>query len=92
MNDDAIRALLTSVEPAGFIDRTPGTVAFLRSKVEEAGGDPEDVARWVKERGGRVDTTIPWRRKQAHGPRYRHQESPGKDFYVVPKEALAERS
>jgi hypothetical protein len=76
------------VEPAAFIDRTPGTVAILRSRVEEAGGDPDAVARWVKAHGGRVDRTLAYRRRQAYGPRFREQESPGKDFYVVPTEAL----
>ncbi len=90
MNDDTIRNFLASIEPSPFIDRTPGTIAILRSKVEDAGGDPEAVARWVTAQGGRVDRTIPWQRGQQYGPRYRQQESPGKDFYVVPVEALAD--
>ena len=88
MNDDEIRALLTSVQPSEWIDRTPDTVAILRSRVEEAGGDPDAVAEWVTAHGGRVDRTLAYYRKGL-GPRYRQQESPSKEFYVVPTEALA---
>ncbi len=89
MNDDPIRALLASVPPAGFIDRTPGTVALLRSRVEEAGGDPDAVAQWVKAHGGRVDRTARYLRAGL-GARPRQQESAGEEFYVVPTEALAQ--
>jgi hypothetical protein len=89
MSDDEIRALLASVRPSAFIDRTPGTVALLRSRVEEAGGDPGAVARWVETRGGRVDRTLPYRQK-GHGERYGQKLSEPEEFYVVPVEALAE--
>ena len=89
MNEDEIRALLGSVRPSAFIDRTPGTVALLRSRVEEAGGDPDAVARWVEARGGRVDRTLPYR-QQGHGKRYGHKLSEAEEFYVVPVEALGE--
>lgn len=88
MTEDEIRALLATVQPSSFIDRTPGTVAVLRSRVEEAGGDPDAVARWVDAHGGRVDRTLPYRR-QGRGPRYGGKESPAEEFYVVPTEALA---
>jgi hypothetical protein len=84
-----MRALLASVQPAGFIDRTPGTVAFRRSRVEEAGGDPDAVAQWVKTHGGRVDWTPRYLRRGL-GARPRQQESAGEEFYVVPTEALAQ--
>ena len=87
--DDEIRTLLASVQPSAFIDRTPGTVALLRSRVEGAGGDAEAVARWVEARGGRVDRTLPYRQK-GHGPRYGQKLSEAEEFYVVPVEALAE--
>ena len=89
MTEDEIRALLASVQPSAFIDRTPGTVALLRSRVEEAGGDPDAVARWVEARGGRVDRTLPYR-QQGHGERYGPKLSEAKEFYVVPVEALGE--
>ena len=79
--------LLTSVQPSRWIDRTPDTVAILRSRVEEAGGDPDAVADWVRAHGGRVDRTLDYYRKGL-GPRYRQLESTGKEFYVVPTEAL----
>ena len=89
MNGDAVRTLLAHMAPSGFIDRTPGTVAFLRSRVEEAGGEPEAVARWVKACGGRVDRTPPYRRRGL-GSRCGQRESSGEEFYVVPSEALAQ--
>jgi hypothetical protein len=89
VHDDPIRALLASVQPSGFIDRTPGTVALLRSRVEEAGGDPDAVAQWVRAHGGHVDRAPAYRRK-GMGARYRTQESSGEEFYVVPTEALAQ--
>ena len=89
MDDDPIRALLASVQPSGWIDRTPDTVAILRSRVEAAGGDPDAVAEWVRAHGGRVDRTPAYLRKGL-GPRYRQHESSGKEFYVVPNDALAQ--
>lgn len=88
MDDDAIRALLSSVEPSGWIDRTPDTVAILRSRVEEAGGDADAVSEWVLTHGGRVDRTPRYLRKGL-GARPRQSESSGAEFYVVPTEALA---
>ena len=44
MNDEKIRALLASVQPSDWIDRTPHTVAILRSRVEAAGGDGAEPA------------------------------------------------
>lgn len=86
---DPIRALLASVQPSVFIDRTPGTVALLRSRVEEAGGDPDAVAEWVKARGGHVDQTQSYRRRGV-GARYGGRESVSEQFYVVPTEALSQ--
>ncbi len=88
MNDDEVRTLLNSVQPSGWIDRTPDTVAILRSRVEEAGGDPDAVADWVKAHGGRLDRTLRYLR-QGSGPRPRQTESSGQEFYVVPVDALA---
>ena len=89
MHDDPIGALLASVQPSGFIDRTPDTVALLRSRVEEAGGDPDAVAQWVRAHGGHVDRTPTYRGTGAAG-RYRTHGSSGEEFYVVPTEALAQ--
>lgn len=89
MTDEQIRALLTSVQPSPFVDRTPGTVAVLRSRVEEAGGDHEAVARWVEAKGGRVDRTLPYRLR-GQGSRYGFKSSDAAEFYVVPLDALAE--
>jgi len=88
VNDDKVRALLISVQPSGWIDRTPDTVAILRSRVEAAGGDPDVVSKWVTAHGGHVDRTPAYYRKGL-GARPRQQESSGDEFYVVPTEALA---
>lgn len=88
VTEEQIRGLLASVEPSPFIDRTPGTVALLRSRVEEAGGDPEAVARWVEAKGGRVDRTLGFQ-LPAKGQTPGHKLSRAQFFYVVPTEALA---
>ena len=88
MTEKEIRALLSSVAPSPFIDRTPGTVALLRARVEEAGGDPDAVARWVEAKGGRVDSTQAYF-VAGHGPRCGQKVSNSKEFYVVPEDALA---
>jgi len=87
VNDEQIRALLTAVEPSRWIDRTPDTVAILRSRVEQANGDPDAVSEWVRAHGGHVDRTQSYRRKGS-GPRCGERESWGEEFYVVPTEAL----
>ncbi len=76
------------MQPSGWIDRTPNTVAILRSRVEEAGGDPDAVAEWVGAHGGHLDRTQAYRRR-GMGPRYGQKETSGQEFYVVPTEALA---
>ena len=86
--DNDIRALLCSVKPSAFIDRTPGTVALLRWRVEEAGADPDAVARWVEAKGGHVDRTQAYR-AGGTGARLGAKQSNAEDFYVVPTEALA---
>jgi hypothetical protein len=88
VTEKKIRTVLSSVQPSPFIDRTPGTVAILRSKVEEAGADPDAVARWVEAKGGRVDRTQPFF-VAGHGPRCGQRAAEAKEFYVVPTEALA---
>ena len=89
MTENEIRALLASIPPSPFLDKTPGTVTVLRSLVEEAGGDPDAVARWVEAKGGRVDKTQPFQ-LPALGPNFGRKISTGKVFYVVPTEALAD--
>ena len=88
MTEKQIRALLASVEPSPFIDRTPGTVALLRSRVEEAGADADAVDRWVEANGGRVDRTLGFQ-LPAKGQTPGHKLSRAQAFYVVPTEALA---
>lgn len=87
MTDEDIQALLAGLQPSPFLDRTPGTVALLRARVEEAGGDPDAVARWVEANGGRVDRTLSFR-QAGHHERYGRKTSESKEFYVVPTDAL----
>ena len=88
MKDEDIQALLAGLQPSPFLDRTPGTVALLRARVEEAGGDPDAVARWVEAHGGRVDRTFSYR-LAGHHERYGRKIAPPKEFYVVPTEVLS---
>ena len=88
VTDKKIRAVLASVTPSGFIDRTPGTIAVLRRRVEEAGADPDAVARWVEANDGRVDRTQS-HRVVGKGPRFGAKESTAEEFYAVPTAALA---
>ena len=89
MTENEIRALLASIPPSPFLDKTPGTVTVLRSLVEEAGGDPDAVARWVEAKGGRVDKTQPFQ-LPALRPKLGRKIFTGKVFYVVPTDALAD--
>ena len=88
VTEKQIRKLLSSAKPSPFIDRTPGTVAVLRSRVEGAGADPDAVARWVEAKGGRVDRTQPFF-VSGHGPRCGQKVKDAEEFYVVPVDALA---
>ncbi len=88
VTDKKIRALLASVEPSPFIDRTHGTVALLRSRVEAAGADVDAVVQWVEAKGGHVDRTQAYR-VGGRGHRFGEKLTQAEDFYVVPTEALA---
>jgi len=88
VTDNEIRTLLSSVKPSPFIDRTHGTVALLRCRVEEAGADLDAVERWVEAEGGRVDRTLSYR-VGGGGPRFGAKLSNAEDFFVVPTESLA---
>ena len=88
MTEKQIRKILSSAQASPFIDRTPGTVAVLRSRVEGAGADPDAVARWVEAKGGRVDRTQPYF-VAGQGPRCGQKVSDAQEFYVVPVDALA---
>jgi hypothetical protein len=86
MADDPIRALLVRLPPSSFIPTEPGMVAIVRSRVVDAGADPEAVGRWVEDHGGYLDRTNPIPRRGL-GPSYGQRE-PGEDFYAVPRDAL----
>ncbi len=87
MADDPIRVLLARLTPSSFIPTEPGMVAILRSRVVDAGADPDAVARWVEGHGGYVDATLPLRRRGL-GPSYGKAQQ-GEDFYAVPRDALS---
>jgi hypothetical protein len=92
MEDDPIRALLASLEPAGFTPKPPGTVAISRSAVaaavEESGQDPEAVAAWISEKGGRLMRPPPARSRERRAGRQVAQTVPVDPCYVIPAQAL----
>ena len=40
------------LQPSRWIDGTPDTVDGQRSRLEEAGGDPDVISEWVRAHGG----------------------------------------
>ncbi len=55
---DPIRELLADIQPALFLGNPSGTVAIMKDKVVEAGGDPDKVLEWVREHGGYPDKSF----------------------------------
>lgn len=83
---DPIRKLLAGVAPAPFVWAPKGHVVIMQDKVEEAGGDLDEVLAWVEEHGGQLDRTIPvasTRRGVSAVPKPK-----GRQYYVVPQDAL----
>ncbi len=88
MDDDSIRAMLARLPPSKMIPTDePGMVAILRSRVVDARGDPDAVARWVQDHGGYVGRTQP-ASHEGRGPRRRRMEA-SEQFYAVPRDALS---
>lgn len=86
MSDEKIRKLLAAVTPEPFIWAPKGHVVLIQTRVEEAGGDAEEVLAWVEARGGYVDRTLPvvsTRRGVTNIPK-----PVGKKYYVVPETSL----
>ena len=87
MSDEEIRALLAGIRPAPFIWAPKGHVVIIKTHVEEAGGDVDEVLAWVEAAGGYADRTLPvvaTRRGVTSIPK-----PIGKTYYVVPEPALA---
>jgi hypothetical protein len=83
--NDPIRTLLSGIAPALFLGNPTGTVAIMRDKVVEAGGDPDEVLAWVREHGGYPDKTFGVRARQGFDMR---PKAPSKHYYVVPEDVL----
>ncbi len=82
---DPIRELLADIQPALFLGNPSGTVAIMKDKVVEAGGDPEEVLEWVREHGGYPDKSFGVRTRQGFDMR---PKPASKHYYVVPEDAL----
>jgi len=82
---DPLRTLLAGLPPALFLGNPPGTVAIMREKVVDAGGDPGEVLEWVREHGGYPDKTFGVRARQGFDMR---PKAASKHYYVVPEDAL----
>ena len=90
MADDPIRVLLASLPKANMIPTPPGTVAIVRSRVKEAGGDLDAVAAWVESHGGSAERTRPLKSRAPRAGRSGARVVPAEAFYVVPRDALSE--
>ena len=82
---DPIKELLADITPALFLGNPSGTVAIMQDKVEEAGGDLDEVLEWVREHGGYPDRTFGVRARQGFDMR---PKAPSKYYFVVPEDAL----
>ena len=82
---DPIAKLLAGIAPALFLGNPTGTVAIMQDKVEQAGGDPEEVLEWVRAHGGYPDKSFGVSTAQGFNMR---PKRPSKHFYVVPEDAL----
>jgi len=83
--DDPIAKLLAELAPAMFLGNPSGTIAFWEDKIVDAGGDPDEVLAWIRERGGYPDKSFAVSTRSALSPR---AQRPTKAFYVVPEDAL----
>ena len=82
MPEDPIRSLLSRLAPSP-IPAPSGMVAYTRSSIQQAGGDPDAVAEWAVGHGGFIGHT------HAHGPPWHHVS--GEIYYAVPQQALRYR-
>jgi len=90
MVEDPIRALLSRLPKSSMLPRPAGAVAITRSRVVEAGGDPDTVAAWIESHGGSVQRTRPIKSRGLRPGRYVAREVPAEAFYVVPRDELSE--
>ena len=86
VDEGAIRRCLGDIEWSPEIPSPAGTVAILRTRVEAAGADVDEVDHYVIRHGGQVRRTT---------DRHRHgwdgnfgARIDGVEFYVVPRSAL----
>lgn len=78
---DPIHKLLCGLPQAMFLGNPPGTIAIWAHKVEEAGGNLEEVHAWVKAHDGSRDKSYSVTTRSGFSVR----EQPGnKHFFVLP--------
>jgi hypothetical protein len=82
---DPIKALLAGIPPALFLGNPTGTVAIMRDKVVDAGGDPDEVLAWVRAHRGYPDKSFGVRARQGFDLR---PKAPSKHYFVVPEDEL----
>lgn len=83
-----MRELVAAIETSSLIPVEPGHVAYLRSRVEAAGGDHDAMAAWTVEQGGYLGRTPDYESKALGGSRWTRRVKRGEDFYAVPSAAL----
>jgi hypothetical protein len=91
VNGDPIRDLLLGIGSMGMNPGPPGSRAFLRTEVEEAGGDHEEVLAWVRAHGGGYYRTRPIQSQGLRAGRtFTPPPIPSMNYYSVPAQALKE--
>jgi hypothetical protein len=82
---DPIAKLLAGIPPAMFLGNPAGTVAIMKDKIVDAGGDPDEVLDWVRAHGGYPDKSFGVSAAKGFNLR---PKAPTKIYYVVPADAL----
>ena len=79
-----MREDLANVKPSHLVPTLPNYTAFIRSRIEQAGIDREEIRAWREEVGGYVDWTPAIRSNALGGG----PTIPPEEFYAVPNDAL----
>lgn len=88
MDDAAARALLADISSSVSVRLGPGWRVYLRSRVEDRGGDGQAVKRWVERHGGYQGMYL---KPPSHGLRLDTVKASGGGlvaYFAVPPEAL----
>jgi hypothetical protein len=85
MTDDQIRDLLRLIPAVSGWPRQQR--AWLRARVEQAGGDLPSIDAWVVRVGGSIEEHDPHR---TLAPYYGQEQIPSQTLYVLPRSVLQE--